>query len=168
MANAMRKMAEYLGLVPDAEVDYVEYEDVDPGYTAAVQAQSTPVAYAPETPAAPAAYVAPTPVVAAPVIHASTQPSDVYRIRTVHPRNFNDARAIGEEFRMGTPVIMNLQEMNDSDTRRVVDFAAGLVFALHGAIERISTSVYILSPANVDIGAAARAQVREDPFFNQS
>jgi len=80
---------------------------------------------------------------------------------------FRDRR-IGEEFRSGTPVIMNLSDMDEADARRIVDFSAGLAFGLHGSIEKVTKGVFLLSPANVDIGAAARAQLREDPFFNQS
>jgi FtsZ-interacting cell division protein YlmF len=59
-----------------------------------------------------------------------------YRITTLHPRTYNEARQIGEHFRSGTPVIMNLTEMDDTDAKRLVDFAAGLIFGLHGSIER--------------------------------
>ena len=69
-----------------------------------------------------------------------------YRITTVHPRTYNEARTIGEHFRDGTPVIMNLTEMHDTDAKRLVDFAAGLVFGLHGSIERVTNKVFLLSP----------------------
>lgn len=94
--------------------------------------------------------------------------SDLSRIETIHPRSYNDARRIGEEFRVGVPVIMNLGDMDDSDAKRIIDFAAGLVFGLHGTIERITGKVFLLSPANVDLGDQARAQIAEDGFFNQS
>lgn len=90
------------------------------------------------------------------------------KISTIHPRSYNDARRIGEEFRNGVPVIMNLTEMEDGDAKRIVDFAAGLVFGLHGTIERITNKVFLLSPANVDVAAAAREQLAQDGFFNQS
>ena len=63
---------------------------------------------------------------------------------------------------------MNLSELDDGDAKRIVDFAAGLVFGLHGTIERITKAVFLLSPPNVDIGEAARAQVAQDGFYNQS
>lgn len=93
---------------------------------------------------------------------------DLYRITTIHPISYNDARRIGEEFREGIPVIMNLTEMEDGDAKRIVDFAAGLVFGLHGTIERITNKVFLLSPVNVDVGAEARAQLAQNGFFNQS
>ena len=93
---------------------------------------------------------------------------DLYRITTIHPHSYNDARRIGEEYREGVPVIMNLTEMEDGDAKRIVDFAAGLVFGLHGSIERVTNKVFLLSPVNVDVGDAARAQLAQNGFFNQS
>ena len=93
---------------------------------------------------------------------------DTYRITTLHPRSYNDARAVGEHFRESTPVIMNLTEMDDSDAKRLVDFAAGLVFGLRGTIERVTQKVFLLSPANVHVTAEDKAQIAEKGFFNQS
>ena len=91
-----------------------------------------------------------------------------YRITTLHPQRYDDARTIGEHFRDGTPVIMNLSEMGDSDAKRLVDFAAGLVFGLRGSIERVTQKVFLLSPANVDVTAEDKARIAEGGFFNQS
>ena len=95
-------------------------------------------------------------------------PLDLSRIETVHPRSYNDARRIGEDYRDGVPVIMNLSELDDADAKRIIDFAAGLVFGLRGSIERVTNKVFLLSPANVDVGDQARAQLAQDGFFNQS
>lgn len=170
MPNAVRKMAEYLGLVPDNsyEDEYGTYQDE--AYNTQVvptPSYASPVAAAPSYSAPAPSYTAPAPSYNAPVAPARAQ-QEVYRITTIHPRSFNDARRIGEDFRTGTPVIMNLSEMDDHDARRIVDFAAGLALGLHGTLERVTKGVFLLSPSNVDIGAAARAQLREDPFFNQS
>jgi cell division inhibitor SepF len=91
-----------------------------------------------------------------------------YRITTLHPRNYNEARTIGERFRDGMPVIMNLSEMDDADAKRLVDFAAGLSFGLRGSIERVTAKVFLLSPQNVDVTAEDKARIREGGFFNQS
>jgi cell division inhibitor SepF len=93
---------------------------------------------------------------------------DLHRISTIHPRTYNEAKVIGEAFRSGTPVIMNLGDMDDSDAKRLVDFAAGLVFGLHGAIERVTSKVFLLSPANVEVAPAEKVRVPERTFFNQS
>jgi cell division inhibitor SepF len=91
------------------------------------------------------------------------------RITTIHPRTYNEAKAIGESFREGTPVIMNLTEMDDADAKRLVDFAAGLVFGLHGAIERVTAKVFLLSPAHVEVTAEESPAIRTPRSpFNQS
>lgn len=73
------------------------------------------------------------------------------RIVTVHPTSYADARAIGEAFRDGLPVIMNLSDLQESEARRVIDFAAGLVFGLHGVIEKVTARVFLLSPRDVEV-----------------
>lgn len=93
---------------------------------------------------------------------------DLRRIVTVHPSTYNEARVIGESFRDGAPVIVNLTNMNESDARRMVDFSAGLVFGLHGAIERVTPRVFLLTPASVDIDGGAIAAEANGRFFNQS
>jgi cell division inhibitor SepF len=107
----------------------------------------------------------PVAVVAEPAPAPAPQP---YRITTLHPRTYNEARIIGERFRDGMPVIMNLTEMDDSDAKRLVDFAAGLSFGLRGSIERVTAKVFLLSPQNVDVTAEDKARIREGGFFNQS
>jgi cell division inhibitor SepF len=168
MASAMRKMAVYLGLVeddhrydepyadeygqPDDYGDYVtEYSDhgsateahgaylADDGHTRPDQRQTS-----------------------------DSMHTDLARITTLHPRTYNEARTIGEHFREGTPVIMNLTEMVDSDARRLVDFAAGLIFGLRGSIDRVTNKVFLLSPANVEVTAEDKARIAERDFFNQS
>jgi len=93
---------------------------------------------------------------------AAPRSVDPMKITTLHPRSYNDARRIGEEFRSGNPVIMNLTELDDTDAKRIVDFAAGLVFGLRGSIERVTNKVFMLSPANVSVNAdEARASLQQ-------
>jgi cell division inhibitor SepF len=94
-------------------------------------------------------------------------PVPTYQITALHPRTYNEARTIGEQFRRSTPVIMNLSDMDDADAKRLVDFAAGLTFGLHGRIERVTAKVFLLSPHNVSVTAADKAKI-ENGFFNQS
>ena len=96
--------------------------------------------------------------------------SELRRITTVHPRSYNDARIIGDAFRDGTPVIMNLTDMSDADAKRLVDFSAGLIFGLNGAIERVTSKVFLLSPEHVEVtDEEGRAAAAAAPgFFNQS
>ncbi len=91
-----------------------------------------------------------------------------YQITTLHPTTHREARAIGEHFRDGVPVIINLTEMDEADARRVVDFAAGLAFGLRGTIERVTNRVFLLSPANVQVTAEDKAKIAEGGFFDQS
>lgn len=89
------------------------------------------------------------------------------RIATVTPDGFRDARTIGELFRDGIPVIVNLTAMEPSDAKRVVDFAAGLTFGLRGSIERVATRVFLLTPADYQVVNSETGRATGG-FFNQS
>jgi cell division inhibitor SepF len=90
-----------------------------------------------------------------------------YQITTLHPTTYNEARAIGEHFRDGFPVIMNLTEMDESDAKRLVDFAAGLAFGVRGSMERVTNRVFLLSPPNIQVSAEDKARIAEGGFFDQ-
>ena len=160
MASAMRKMAVYLGLVEDDRRyqdgydAYDEYDDYD---------EPADVMEAAVVQAEYGEYVSDHQVVPVP-----PRQVELARITTLHPRTYNEARTIGEHFREGTPVIMNLTEMVDSDARRLVDFAAGLIFGLRGSIDKVTNKVFLLSPANVEVTAEDKARIAERGFFNQS
>jgi cell division inhibitor SepF len=94
--------------------------------------------------------------------------TELSKITTLHPRTYNEARTVGENFREGIPVIMNLSDMDDNDAKRLVDFAAGLVFATRGSIERVTNKVFLLSPPNVTVAAEDKQRIAEGGFFNQS
>jgi cell division inhibitor SepF len=172
MAHAMRKMAVYLGLVEDdhrdqdnydSYEDYEDYEDADRLHEAVEAEAPGRVRGDGEMNGDYAGYQA-TDWRAEHV----PQPTDLARITALHPRTYNEARTIGEHFREGTPVIMNLTEMVDSDAKRLVDFAAGLIFGLRGSLERVTNKVFLLSPANVEVTAEDKARIAERGFFNQS
>ncbi|HWG63989.1 MAG TPA: cell division protein SepF [Streptosporangiaceae bacterium] len=175
MAGAMHKMAVYLGLVEDEQrfddgyesyEEFEEYAESSEGLEslsepAAVSGGHAEIGNANGHQANGHQTVrSPGPAVA--------QTTDLTRITTLHPRTYNEARTIGEHFREGTPVIMNLTEMVDSDAKRLVDFAAGLIFGLHGSIERVTNKVFLLSPVNVEVTAEDKARMAERGFFNQS
>ena len=90
------------------------------------------------------------------------------RITTLQPRSYRDARTIGERYRSGVPVIMNLTELDDSDARRLVDFAAGLVFALRGSMDKVTNKVFLISPPNQDPTAEDKRRIAEGGFLNRS
>ena len=164
MSGAMRKIGEYLGLLEDTGVYDDEYDEQ--GYEAessssrrsSVPAKAQPAPVADISQRRRAQSPAAAPVVA----------TELSRITTLHPRTYNEARTVGENFRDGVPVIMNLSEMDDADAKRLVDFAAGLVFATRGTIERVTAKVFLLSPPNVSVAAEEKQRIVEGGFFNQS
>ncbi|MDP5226196.1 MULTISPECIES: cell division protein SepF [Arthrobacter] len=97
------------------------------------------------------------------------EPAALRQITTIHPRSYNDAKVIGESFRDGIPVIMNVTDMGEADAKRLVDFSAGLVFGLHGSIERVTSKVFLLSPSFVEVlGEEKKKGETQASFFNQS
>ncbi len=166
MASGMRRIGEYLGLLEDTgtydEYDAEGYDSDESGKPSAARQESrheprqASVADLAERRARPAG--SPT----ASVVAESS------RIITVHPRTYNEARTVGEHYRDGIPVIMNLSEMDDADAKRLVDFGAGMIFATHGTIERVTNKVFLLSPPNVSVAAEDKRRLAEGGFFNQS
>ncbi|MGX9294379.1 cell division protein SepF [Tsukamurella paurometabola] len=96
-----------------------------------------------------------------------SQENPMSRITTLRPTSYEEARTIGERFREGIPVIMDLTAMDNADAKRLVDFAAGLTFALHGSFDRITTKVFMLATADVDVTAEDRARIAETGFYNR-
>ncbi|TXH41540.1 MAG: DUF552 domain-containing protein [Actinobacteria bacterium] len=149
MAGAIRRMATYLGLVEDGAY-YDEHDERHPDGRVEVSENRSASA-----PAASADHGAGAQVRDMP--RAYERPG--YVIPTVLPATYNDARRIGEEFRGGSPVLMDLTSMSDSDAKRIVDFAAGLVFGLRGSISRVAPKIFLLSPDGVDVSDIASEQL---------
>jgi cell division inhibitor SepF len=91
--------------------------------------------------------------------------SPLSKITTLRPKDYSEARTIGERFRDGTPVIMDLVTMDNADAKRLVDFAAGLAFALRGSFDKVATKVFLLSPADVDVSPDDRRRIAETGFY---
>jgi cell division inhibitor SepF len=91
--------------------------------------------------------------------------SPLSKITTLRPKDYGEARTIGERFRDGTPVIMDLVSMDNADAKRLVDFAAGLAFALRGSFDKVATKVFLLSPADIDVTAEERRRIAEAGFY---
>ncbi|GAA4990199.1 cell division protein SepF [Kineococcus glutinatus] len=178
MAGALRKTMVYLGLAEDDRYEADELVEDEPQ----PQPQRKPVLAEPRTapehrsehrpvtelrPESVPSQVTPIRRQVAQVVPQSSAP-ELHRITTIHPRTYNEAKTIGESFRQGVPVIMNLTDMDDSDAKRLVDFSAGLIFGLHGSIERITSKVFLLSPQNVQVAAQEEERPVERTFFNQS
>ncbi|WP_328357513.1 cell division protein SepF [Mycobacterium sp. NBC_00419] len=92
--------------------------------------------------------------------------SPMSKITTLRPKDYSEARTIGERFRDGQPVIMDLVSMDNADAKRLVDFAAGLAFALRGSFDKVATKVFLLSPADVDVSAEERRRIAEAGFYS--
>jgi cell division inhibitor SepF len=197
MAGLTRKVGVYLGLVEDDADGYEEYDEYGeypPAPVAAApvapsgrrgrahreadhevdlrhspgQGRSSSAEGFERTTVYPARGTAPAPARSMWSDYPQPGGAPLARVTTLHPRTYNEARAIGEHFREGTPVIMNLTEMDDADAKRLVDFAAGLIFGLRGSIERVTNKVFLLSPHDVEVTAEDKQRIVEGGFFNQS
>lgn len=158
MAGALKKTMVYLGFAEDDRYrDYYEadeYDEVEPASEAAPARE---------------AELAPIPRKTNVTRLVREDPMGALsRITTIHPRTYNEAKTIGENFREGVPVIMNLTDMSDADAKRLVDFAAGLVFGLHGSIERVTAKVFLLSPSHVEVHGEESVPETPRELFNQS
>jgi cell division inhibitor SepF len=90
------------------------------------------------------------------------------RVHLVLPRGFNDAQQVADRFKEGVPVILNLQATDQELSKRLIDFASGLTYALDGGMQRIADKVFLLTPRNVELSAEDRARMLERGFFNQA
>jgi cell division inhibitor SepF len=96
-------------------------------------------------------------------------PSSVpLQVHLVVPRSFNDAQQIADKFKDGIPVILNLQSCEADLSKRLIDFASGLTYALDGGMQRVADKVFLLTPRNVEVSAEERARLLERGFFNQA
>lgn len=192
MASQIRKAAAWLGLVPEERYDEYGVDEAYDEYTEQFATESEPSTVTrlrPHQDEASDDDRAPEPrprevvrsesvvqQVPAPRPSGATQArqvprasaADLSRIVTVHPRTYNEARTIGEHFRDGVPVIMNVSDMDDADAKRLIDFAAGLTFGLRGTIEKVTNRVFLLSPPNVNVTAEDKERIASGGFFNQS
>jgi cell division inhibitor SepF len=158
MANALKRVANYLGLMDDPEFD------TPIASTTSAVTTSSDVRIKPRSPRPVSSVITTSLVEVAPQLDLPV----LDRIVTLHPRFYNEARTIGEHFRLGNPVIINLTDMDESEHKRLVDFASGLAFGLHGTIERVTKKVFLLSPANVSINVEDKSAAAQASFFNQS
>ena len=156
MAGVWKKTLQYLGLVEDESL-----EDLDEAGDLPARADPAPVRRLSR---------AEMDAVGHGDTVVRTMPPRTQAMASIHraePKRFNEARDIGERFREGVPVIMNLQAADDPIARRLVDFASGLVFGLDGKIEMVAQRVYLITPANMDVSAEEREQLVEGGFYNQ-
>ena len=99
-------------------------------------------------------------------LRAAASPANV-SVHLVLPKNFNDAQQIADKFKASVPVILNLQSAETDLSKRLIDFASGLTYALDGGMQRVADKVFMLTPRNVEVSAEERARLLEKGFFNQ-
>jgi cell division inhibitor SepF len=149
MANTFKRVAGYLGLMDEEELDHANV--AAPANRAVRSKPSFEI-------------VGKSNSISSPVI----EPQSMDRIISLTPRTYSEARLIGEHYREGKPVIMNLSDMEESERKRLVDFASGLVFGHHGSIERVTPKVFLLTPPNVSVSVEDKNSAAQASFFNQS
>jgi cell division inhibitor SepF len=165
MAGTWRKTMRYLGLVEDDEAEMGPSAIPSPDEAAMADhpsSESSPLRRFRGEHPLPQQVDSPEAV-----IRTIPQRPTSSTIHRAEPRRFNEARELGERFKDGVPVIMNLQQTEDAIARRLVDFASGLVFARDGKIELVANRVYLLTPADVEVSAEERERLKEGGFYNQ-
>ena len=150
MASAFKRVAGYLGLMDEEELDHGTNQLTE-RTPRLVRANSKPAAKS-------NVEIFP---------HAESN-KVMDHIISLTPRTYSEARLIGEHYREGKPVIMNLSDMEESERKRLVDFASGLVFGHHGSIERVTPKVFLLTPPNVSVSVEDKNSAAQASFFNQS
>ena len=153
MAGVWRKTLVYLGLVEDDELDAYTYDEE--GYEEPVDRPLPRRSRGDDRGRGAVVTAMPTPPSA--------------KLHLVHPNAFNDAQEIGDKFREGISVIMNLQATEQKLARRLVDFASGLAYGLRGSMQPVAENVFLLTPAGVQVSAEERRRFLEERgFFNQA
>lgn len=176
MANAFKKMANYLGLSEEDEFSAVEEAHNEPVAAPASRGFRSHRSEVSEVERVATAQLptylrstsAPAVSPAAPSVRTVAPTPVIDRIVTVQPRFYSDVRTIGEHYRNGQPVIMNLSDVEESERKRLVDFASGLVFGHYGSIEKVTTKVFLLTPPNVAVSSEDKNAAAQASFFNQS
>jgi cell division inhibitor SepF len=155
MAGIWRKTLIYLGLVEDEEYDEYAYEDLEGEEAAPRRTRRAEIEHgAPRREA---------------VVRAMPWAVSAPRFHLVHPSSFNDAQEVGDKFREGHSVLMNLQAVEPELARRLVDFASGLAYGLSGSMQPVAEKVFLITPPGVQVSAEERRRLLEERgFFNQA
>lgn len=158
MVNGLRRVAGYLGLMDEPVFDTPQSATTSPA------GSSGDVRITTRQPVSVTTVRTPSVVEIVPQLDLPV----LYHITTLNPRTYNEARTIGDHFRQGNPVIINLTEMDEAELKRLVDFASGLAFGLHGTIERVAKKVFLISPSNVYVSNEDKYAAAQASVFNQS
>ena len=154
----------YLGLTDDEYEDY-EYDDVGP--------QSSPARrYAEQEAQASVSAVRPVgrdlgdpsngvTLTPRPAVVRPITPMHGAKVHVVAPGRFADAQEIGDRFKNGQPVIVNLQSNDRELARRMIDFCSGVTYALSGSMDKVADQVFLLTPSNVEVSAEEKRRLQE-------
>ena len=156
MAGVWRKTLIYLGLVEDDEYDDYAYDDLEP------EEEPRPRRGGRRSIEPERASRRPATVTAIPTAAPA-------RFHLVQPTSFNDAQELGDKFKEGFSVLMNLSSTDAELSRRLIDFASGLAYGLNGAMQPVADRVFLMTPAGVQVSAEERRRFLEERgFFNQA
>jgi cell division inhibitor SepF len=169
MAQMWKKTLSFLGLVEEYDDEYVDLADEVP----ASRSESSAPPARPEQSNVRRIGPAPSTRTIERPGSSSTQTSNVrpvtsHKVHVTNPSTFNDVEEVGERFRNGIPVIMNLDGATEAVAKRLLDFASGLIFGLDGRIERVGDRVFLLTPVGTDVSTEERRRLSERGFFNQA
>lgn len=174
MAGFWNKVTDYLGLSdnePYGDYDYDEQPPMSPptrrppvavGYESDVSVRTLPVS---GESGVSGITVQPRSTTSSSVRTLPAQPAQSAKVHVVAPTSFVEAQEIGEKFRSGTPVIINLGGVDRDLQRRMVDFSSGLVFGLNGTMKKVADKVYMLTPTNVEVSADEKRRLQERGLY---
>lgn len=178
MAVMWKKTLHFLGLVEDYEDEYADLppEEAPPPRPAEPPSPRTDPSNVRRIPSAHPPHQAAPAVVGAMATgggavgasSSTARPMSHQAVHVTNPTTFNDVEEVGERFRAGIAVIMNLQGADEGVAKRLLDFASGLIYGLDGRIERVGDRVFLLTPTGVDVSSEERARLSERGFFNQA
>lgn len=164
MSTMWKRIGAYLGLIEEYDDEYADLPE-EPAMAARVSEAPRPEPtnvrrIAPSRPEPP-----PEPTG---VGRSTVQPVPSGKVHITDPTTFNDVEEVGDQFRNGVPVIMNLAEASEPTAKRLLDFASGLIYGLDGRIERVGERVFLLTPSGTDVSSEERRRLSERGFFNQA
>lgn len=160
MATMWKRIGSYLGLIEEYDEEYADLPEEPLPPRAAEPARPEP---------SNVRRIAPTrPEPAEPAARSLVQPVPSSKVHLTDPTTFNDVEEVGDRFRNGIPVIMNLAGASEPTAKRLLDFASGLIYGLDGRIERVGDRVFLLTPLGTDVSTEERRRLTERGFFNQA
>lgn len=94
-------------------------------------------------------------------IHATTQ----LEVAVLQPQSYEDSREIADRLKNKKAVVINLEELSKEDAVKVLDFVSGVVYALEGDIQKVSSGIFLIAPYNVSIASDVRDELKSTGIF---